>query len=107
MVIEWLKFRVASDAREKFIQQDEAIWTAALKSRSGFIGKEVWLDPSKASEVIFVIRWQSRQQWKSIPMDFLAATEREFIQAMGKTKYKMIESKEFQIRKFSRLDIEK
>lgn len=100
MVIEWLKFRVAPDAREKFIKQDEAIWTAALSSRSGFVGKEVWLAPDKANEVIFVIRWQTRQQWKSISLDFLTATEEEFARAMGKTKYKMIESKEFQIRKF-------
>lgn len=101
MVIEWLKFRVAPEAREKFIQQDEAIWTATLSKQPGFISKEVWLAPDKANEVIFIIRWQSRQQWKAIPMDVLTATERQFARAMGRTNYKMLESKEFQIRKFS------
>ncbi|MGV2827073.1 TIGR03792 family protein [Myxosarcina sp. GI1(2024)] len=101
MVIEWLKFRVAPETREKFIRQDEAIWTATLSQQPGFVGKEVWLDPSKSNEVIFVIRWQSRQQWKAVPLEVLTATDRQFAEAMGGTQYKMLESKEFQIRKFS------
>jgi len=102
MVIEWLKFTVDSDAREKFIQKDEAVWTANLSTYPGFLGKEVWIEPNAPDKVIFTIRWQTRQQWKSIPMKDLAAIEREFSAIMGKMniKYKMIESKEFQIRKF-------
>ncbi len=102
MVIEWLKFTVDSDSREKFIQKDEAVWTANLSTYPGFLGKEVWLEPNAPDKVIFIIRWQTRQQWKSIPMEDLAAIEREFSAIMQKMKieYKMIESKEFQIRKF-------
>ena len=102
MVIEWLKFRVDPDSREQFIQQDEAIWTAALATYPGFLGKEVWIEPQAANNVIFTIRWQTRQQWKSIPASDLAKIEQRFSQAMKQRKisYKMIESQEFQIRKF-------
>ena len=100
MVIEWLGFEVKPELREKFIKEDEKIWTAALNSQDGFLGKEVWLDPRLEDRVYFVIRWQTRQQWKAVPMDLLVETEAEFMKAMGQENYQMIESKEYQIRKF-------
>lgn len=103
MVIEWLKFRVSPELREDFIKKDEEIWTATLASYSGFLGKEIWLDPTIADNIIFVIRWQSRQQWKSIPIKELETTERRFAAAMGKGNYEMIASKEFQVRKFPKV----
>lgn len=102
MVVEWLKFQVEEELREQFIQQDEAIWTKALSNYPGFIGKEVWIDPDTPEKVVFVIRWQTREQWKSIPRKDLLAVEQDFSQVMEKLKikYMMTESKEFQIRKF-------
>ena len=102
MVIEWLEFRVDADSREKFIRQDEAIWTAALATYPGFLGKEVWIEPNASDKVIFTIRWQTREQWKSIPASDLAKIEQRFSTKMRQMniKYKMIESKEYQIRKF-------
>jgi uncharacterized protein (TIGR03792 family) len=99
MVIEWLVFRVVPEFREKFIERDEAIWTATLSAYPGFLGKEIWLEPQKSDRIIIVIRWQTREQWKSIPHDVLMSTELEFARAMGKT-YKMIDMAEYQIRKF-------
>jgi uncharacterized protein (TIGR03792 family) len=102
MVIEWLKFKVDSNSREQFIQQDEKIWTAALSTYPGYLGKEVWIEPKTADKVIFVIRWQTREQWKSIPVEELVKIEHKFSAVMKKMKiqYKMLESKEYQIRKF-------
>ncbi|MEM7593183.1 MAG: TIGR03792 family protein [Cyanobacteria bacterium P01_A01_bin.83] len=102
MVIEWLKFNIDSESREQFIQQDEKIWTASLSTYPGFLGKEVWIEPNTPGKVIFTIRWQTREQWKSIPLQDLAKIEQEFATVMNNMNisYKMIESKEFQIRKF-------
>ena len=102
MVIEWLKFNVDSDSREEFIQQDEKIWTASLSTYPGFLGKEVWIEPNAPAKVIFTIRWETREQWKSIPIKDLATIEQQFSAVMSKMNinYKMIESKEYQIRKF-------
>lgn len=102
MVIEWLKFKVNSKSREQFIQKDEAIWTAALSSYPGYIGKEVWLEPNTPEEVVLVVHWQTREQWKSISVKDLAAIEQKFSKVMKEMNisYKMLESKEFQIRKF-------
>lgn len=102
MVIEWLKFIVDPESREQFIQQDDQIWTAALSTYPGFLGKEVWIEPDTPGRVILTIRWQTREQWKSIPLKDLAAIEQEFSRVMNKMNisYKITESKEFQIRKF-------
>lgn len=104
MVIEWLKFKVDPRSRETFIQKDAQIWTPVLASSAGFLGKEVWIDPHAIREVVLVIRWETRQQWKAIPQDVLDATEQKFAEQMGEIEYQMIESSEYQIRKFSALN---
>jgi uncharacterized protein (TIGR03792 family) len=102
MAIEWLKFAVSPESREKFIETDDRIWTSKLASYPGFLGKEVWLNPARENEVIMVIHWESREQWKSIPVKDLIETEREFNLQMGGDSYKMLESLEYQVRKFPR-----
>jgi uncharacterized protein (TIGR03792 family) len=102
MVIEWLKFQVPEALRETFIQQDEAIWTAALAQYPGFMGKEVWLTVDNPNEVVCVIQWASWDAWKSIPVAVLDATEQQFSAQMGEQNYKLVESTAYQLRKFAR-----
>jgi uncharacterized protein (TIGR03792 family) len=100
MIIEWLKFRVSPSLREEFIEIDRQIWTNKLKTYSGFLGKEILLNSDQRDEVIMIIRWQSREQWKNIPQEDLDITEQQFAQKMQGKKYQMIESLEHQVRKF-------
>lgn len=99
MVIEFLRVKVVPKLREKFIQKDHEVWTAALASYPGFLGKEVWINPNSSTEVILVIRWATREQWKAIPQQRLDAIEKQFAQQMGYT-YQIVESSEYQVRKF-------
>jgi uncharacterized protein (TIGR03792 family) len=101
MVIEWLKFQVDEALRETFIQKDEAIWTAALANYAGFLGKEVWLNPRTKTEVVFVIHWANREAWSSVPADILEKTERTFAAQLPPNSYKLVESSEYQVRKFA------
>jgi uncharacterized protein (TIGR03792 family) len=96
VIIELLKFRVAPEQREDFIQKDAAVWTAALKTYSGFISKEVWLNPLDNTEVTLIIRWATRQQWQAIPSADLAIIEQKFTQAMGKF-YPIAEAAEYEL----------
>ena len=100
MVIEWLKFKVSPQLREQFIETDAQIWTATLAAFPGFLGKEVWIAPNVPQEIILVIRWATRQQWEAIPLSILEETEKKFAQQMGKDSYQMIETGEYQVRKF-------
>ncbi|MGH1394597.1 MAG: TIGR03792 family protein [Trichormus sp.] len=96
MVIEFLKFKVAPDTRENYLQQDAAIWTTALAKYPGFLGKEVWLNPQDPTEVTLIIRWQTKAQWQAIPPEDLAAIEQKFTQALPNNHH-LIESKEYQL----------
>ena len=100
MVIEWLKVQVAAEQRESFIQQDEQIWTAFLSQQPGFLGKEVWIDPKESNHVVFVIRWVDRESWKAIPPQLLADTDKRFAQTLGEVTHAIIETGEYQVRKF-------
>jgi uncharacterized protein (TIGR03792 family) len=100
MVIEWLRVVVTPALRERYIQTDAEIWTAALSRYRGFLGKEVWINPTDIAEVVLVIRWATREDWKSIPEEELAEIEREFNAAMGEGTHQIVESREYQVRKF-------
>jgi len=99
MVIEWLKIEVPPEIREKFIQKDTEIWTAFLATCPGFLGKEVWLNPNDPTGLTLVIRWETRENWKSISSERLQQVEEQFDQAMGDS-YPIIDSAEYQVRKF-------
>ena len=96
MVIEWLKFRVEPAQRDRYLAIDDEIWTSALESYPGFLDKTTWLDPNHDDEVIFVIAWATREQWKAIPEADLEQINQRFDAALG-FDYEMLESKEFNV----------
>ena len=95
MVIEWLKFKVPAEKWEAFIQRDEEVWTAGLKNFPGYLGKEIWVD-SVENEVVMLIRWETREQWKSV----LQSTIDELDRQMGDLQIAIAESREYQVPKF-------
>lgn len=95
MVIEWLKFQVPQEKWEAFIQRDQEVWTAGIKSFPGFLGKEIWVDPVH-NEVVMLIRWQTRELWKSVPESIIEELEAK----MGDLQMALVESREYQVRKF-------
>ncbi|MBD2101193.1 TIGR03792 family protein [Leptolyngbya sp. FACHB-261] len=97
MVIEWLRFRMRPEQREAFIQRDAEVWTAGLQKFPGFLGKEIWIDPNQSTDVVAVTRWETREQWKTIPQSELDALDRR----MGDLLIPIAESREYQIRKFA------
>ena len=99
MIIELLKFKVAPELQKQYLQKDAEIWTQTLASCAGFLGKEVWLNPNEPTEVILIIRWASREQWKSIPLELLNAIEQQFAQQLS-NNYQIVESAEYQVKNF-------
>lgn len=95
MIIEWLRFKVPPEKWEAFIQRDEEVWTAGLKNFPGYLGKEIWVD-SVENEVVMLIRWETREQWKSV----LQSTIDELDRQMGDLQIAIAESREYQVAKF-------
>ncbi len=96
MIIEWLRFRMRPEQREAFIQRDHEVWNAGLQRFPGFLGKEVWLDPTTDTDVVSIVRWQTRENWKSIPQSELDELDRR----MGALLIPIAELREYQVRKF-------
>lgn len=97
MVIEFLKIEVTPEDRKQYLQLDEKIWTQALAKFPGFLSKEIWLNPNKPSEVILIIRWVSREEWKSISCQLLAEIEAQFALATGSIHHQIVESAEYEV----------
>jgi hypothetical protein len=61
------------------------------------LGKEIWVD-SVENEVVMLIRWETREQWKSV----LQSTIDELDRQMGDLQIAIAESREYQVSKFLR-----
>lgn len=97
MIIELLKFKVSQKVQKKFIELDKKIWTSMLKNCDGFIDKEVWISAEKPEEIICVVRWKSRQQWKAISDSQLQVTEKNFAEKMGDQSYQLMATLEYNL----------
>jgi uncharacterized protein (TIGR03792 family) len=81
MVIEMLRVLVKGEEVDRYIRLDAEIWTPVLSACKGFLGKEVWFNPD--GEIMMVVRWATREEWKAIPNELLEATNQAFVHAMG------------------------
>ena len=93
MIIEWLRFKVPPEKWEAFILRDEEVWTAGLKKFPGYLGKEIWVDAAE-NEVVMLIRWETREQWKSVPQSIIDELDGQ----MGDLQIAIAESREYQVR---------
>jgi uncharacterized protein (TIGR03792 family) len=98
MMVEWLVFDVAPALQERFIREDEAIWTGMLSQWPGFVSKEIWRRPNRAGELVIAIRWESLAHWKAIPRADLDETERWFQERMGRG-FPILDAGEYEILK--------
>ena len=65
-VIEQLRLAVPASHRELWLQAEASSWQPWLEQQSGFEGRQLFWDPQR-EEVLLLIRWSSREQWKAIP----------------------------------------
>jgi uncharacterized protein (TIGR03792 family) len=83
MAIEWLTIEVPEADRDRFMVTDREIWTTFLANCPGFIRKQVWVNPEQPGQVCLVVEWESRDLWKAIDPEALAAVDQSFVAAMG------------------------
>ena len=61
-----------------------------IEKFSGFLGKETWVDPVE-NEVVMLIRWQTRELWKSVPQSVIDELDAK----MGELQMPIAESREY------------
>jgi uncharacterized protein (TIGR03792 family) len=96
MVVEWLVLAVPEEWHDRCLAADAAVWTAFLASCPGYVDKQVWVNPAQPGELIMVVRWESRAQWKAIPVAELARVEAEFQAQVGRS-FEIVASQEYAI----------
>lgn len=95
MIIEWQRVRVQAGLRERFVEKDAEIWTAGLAREAGFLGKEVWLGEEE-TEVILVIRWESRERWEGMAQERLDAIEERFRRELP-SGHEIVETRAYEV----------
>ena len=64
-VVEHLRLQVPQGSREHWMIAERGSWEPWLKQKPGFLGRDLFWDPA-TGEGVLLIRWSSREAWKSI-----------------------------------------
>jgi uncharacterized protein (TIGR03792 family) len=76
VIVEELTLQVEAPDIEGFLEVDARVWTAFLAEQPGFVRKEVWVPADRPNTVVIVVWWASREQWKAISDETVAAVDR-------------------------------
>lgn len=94
MIIEWLTVSVPADWHDRYIAVDAEIWTTFLATCPGYVGKQIWKNPASQDQLVLIVHWQSRTQWKAIDPDQLQVVEAQFVEKIGRS-FEIIASAEY------------
>lgn len=73
--VEVLDFTVEPHLRERWLDVERGTWTEFLRTRPGFVHKQVWLDPVDEARVTVVIWWATREHWKAVTPEQVAEVD--------------------------------
>jgi uncharacterized protein (TIGR03792 family) len=66
VIVEFLTVEIAPEERAAWLERDEQVWTAFLRTQPGFVGKERWLATDDPGHVHLVIRWATWEAWQAV-----------------------------------------
>ena len=76
-VVEHLRLQVPQGSREHWMVAERGSWEPWLKQQPGFLGRDLFWDPA-TEEGVLLIRWSSREAWKSISMAEVETVQERF-----------------------------
>ena len=76
-VVEHLRLQVPQQTREQWMAAERGSWEPWLKQQPGFLGRDLFWDPA-TEEGTLLIRWSSREAWKSIPLEEVKMVQQRF-----------------------------
>ena len=78
-VVEHLRVQVPAEAREAWLEAERGSWEPWLQQQEGYLGRDLLWDAER-EEGTLLIRWASREQWKSISEEEVEAVQERFEQ---------------------------
>ena len=76
-VVENLRLQVPQESLEQWMVAERGSWEPWLKQQPGFLGRELFWDPA-TEEGTLLIRWSSREEWKSISIEEVETVQERF-----------------------------
>ena len=76
-VFEVLRLHVPEISKEAWLDAEKGSWEPWLSEQDGFLGRQLFWDPGN-EEATLLIKWASRPQWKSIPLDEVEIVQKHF-----------------------------
>ena len=76
-VVEYLRLQVPRESREQWIAAESGSWEPWLRQQTCFLGRDLFWDPA-TEEGIVLIRWSSREAWKSISLGEVETVQERF-----------------------------
>ena len=76
-VVEHLRLQVPQESRGQWMLAERGSWEPWLKQQPGFLGRDLFWDPA-TEEATLLIRWSSREAWKSIPSAEVETVQERF-----------------------------
>lgn len=78
-VVEHLRVKVPGAARQAWLEAERGSWEPWLQQQPGYLGRDLLWDAER-EEGTLLIRWASREQWRSIPAAEVEAVQERFEQ---------------------------
>ena len=76
-VVEHLRLKVPQESRDHWMVAERGSWEPWLKQQPGFLGRDLFWDPA-TEEGTLLIRWNSREAWKSISIAEVETVQERF-----------------------------
>jgi len=77
IVTEELRLQVPFELREVWLKAEKNIWEPWLRSKDGFLGRQIYWDKEK-EEALILVNWKNKKLWKSISMKEVNDVQEKF-----------------------------
>ena len=82
VVVEMLRLAVPAHRRDAWLTAEAQVWQPWLEQQQGYLGRDLYWDPQEEQACV-LIRWCSRQEWKAITEEEVAAVQARFVAAVN------------------------
>lgn len=83
ITVEVLCLAVPAALRDVWLSGEVEVWQPWLEQQQGYLGRDLHWDPEKEQACV-LIRWRSRQEWKAISEEEVAAVQARFVAVINK-----------------------
>ena len=90
VAVEEMIVHVTPGMEDFWVKKDTEIWSAALETCPGFLGKEIWLNRDVPGQIVVIIYWQSYDAWQSLDRQWVMDVEERMTRAVGQEHIKSI-----------------